>query len=67
MDEISEFIPEELDSAEYTGNWIAPIYKFNGGRGATLCHGCRVIINEGFSEKLFCDSCESDQNESRKL
>jgi len=63
MDEIADLIPEELDSAEYTGD-LPPIHKFNGGRGATLCHGCRVIINEGFSERLLCETCENDQRES---
>jgi len=24
------------------------IVKFNGGRGAILCSGCRVIIKEGY-------------------
>jgi len=36
-----------------------PIYKFNGGRGATLCHKCSVIINNGFSNKIYCKKCES--------
>jgi ferredoxin len=60
---MSESIPEEHVSAESAGD-LLPLHKFNGGRGATLCHSCRVIINEGFSEKLFCDSCEKDKSES---
>ena len=32
-----------------------PIHKFNGGRGATLCHECRVIITEGLTEDLYCE------------
>lgn len=44
---------------------LKPIVKFNGGRGAILCHGCRVIIKEGLtlaefdgkSELLFCNKC----------
>ncbi len=32
-----------------------PIHKFNGGRGATLCHTCRVIITEGLTEDLYCE------------
>ena len=39
---------------------LEPIHKFNGGRGATLCHSCRTIINEGFSGALFCDFCAND-------
>ena len=34
---------------------IKPIHKFNGGRGATLCHKCRVIITEGLTEDLYCE------------
>lgn len=36
---------------------LEPIHKFNGGIGATLCHNCRVIINTGFSDKLYCIDC----------
>ena len=32
-----------------------PIHKFNGGRGATLCHTCKVIITEGLTEDLYCE------------
>lgn len=35
---------------------MKPIHKFNGGRGATLCNECRVIITEGFTEDLFCEA-----------
>ena len=35
-----------------------PNHKFNGGRGATLCHTCRVIITEGFTEYLYCKDCD---------
>jgi len=34
---------------------LEPIHKFNGGRGATLCHECRVIIREGLTEDLYCE------------
>ncbi len=34
---------------------IKPIHKFNGGRGATLCHECRKIISEGMTEDLYCE------------
>ena len=36
---------------------LEPIHKFNGGRGATLCHNCRVIINEGLTDDLYCVDC----------
>ena len=32
-----------------------PIHKFNGGRGATLCHECNKIISEGMTEDLYCE------------
>lgn len=34
---------------------IKPIHKFNGGRGATLCHKCNRIITEGMTEDLYCE------------
>jgi hypothetical protein len=34
-----------------------PIWKFNGGAGATLCHGCRVVISKGFTKDLRCEKC----------
>lgn len=33
-----------------------PIHKFNGGRGATLCHECKVIISEGLTDDLYCEN-----------
>ena len=55
------------------------IVKFNGGRGAILCSGCRRIIKEGYEftpEELqyirgeidylsiqFCEQCKSEQND----
>ena len=36
---------------------LKPIYKFNGGRGATLCNTCRKIITESLSEDLYCSNC----------
>ena len=47
-----------------------PIYKFNNGNGATLCLNCRKVINEGFSERLFCNSLckiEYDSKENELL
>lgn len=37
------------------------IVKFNGGRGALLCNGCRTIIVYGFEhndQEYFCVKCE---------
>ena len=55
------------------------IVKFNGGRGAILCSGCRRIIKEGFEftpEETqyirgeidylpiqFCEQCKSKQDD----
>ena len=38
-----------------------PHHKYNGGLGATLCHNCRVIINTGFSDRLYCDTCAENK------
>lgn len=37
---------------------LKPIHKFNNGKGATLCHCCRVIISEGHTDALYCEECE---------
>jgi hypothetical protein len=37
---------------------LEPIHKFNGGRGATLCHSCSVIISEGHTGYLYCKECD---------
>jgi hypothetical protein len=34
---------------------LKPIHKFNGGRGATLCNECNVIISEGLTDDLYCE------------
>ena len=40
-----------------------PIYKFNNGRGATLCHLCRTIITVGKPiNDLYCDRCLNERN-----
>ena len=55
------------------------IVKFNGGRGAILCSGCRRIIKEGFEftpeetqyirgeidylPVQFCEQCKTKQND----
>ena len=39
-----------------------PIYKFNNGRGATLCHLCRTIITVGKpTNDLYCDRCFNER------
>ena len=37
-----------------------PIFKFNNGMGATLCHHCFVIIKEGNKKinDLLCKECK---------
>ena len=38
---------------------MEPIHKFNNGRGAMLCNGCRTIISTGpKTEELFCNKCK---------
>lgn len=40
------------------------IYKFNNGKGATLCNKCRTIISTGKKvDRLYCDNCQKDINE----
>lgn len=40
---------------------MEPIYKFNNGRGAMLCNGCRTIISTGpKTEELLCDKCKEE-------
>lgn len=34
---------------------MKPIHKFNGGRGATLCHVCNKMISEGMTNALYCE------------
>jgi hypothetical protein len=34
-----------------------PIHKYNNGIGATLCHGCGVIISNGLTQDLRCYKC----------
>lgn len=38
---------------------MKPIHKFNGGKGATLCHTCRVIISVGLTDDLYCNKCNT--------
>jgi reverse gyrase len=41
---------------------MEPIYKFNNGRGATLCHLCRTIITTGkMTNDLYCDRCLNER------
>jgi len=53
----------EDDSRGMLFSGFAPVHKFNGGRGATLCRSCRVIITEGLSDRLYCDSCHNEHME----
>ena len=40
---------------------MKPIHKFNNGRGAMLCNGCRTIISTGpKTEELFCTKCKEE-------
>ncbi len=44
-----------------------PIYKFNNGNGATLCHLCRTIITTGKpTNDLYCDRCLNERDYSEK-
>lgn len=36
---------------------MKPKHKFNNGNGATLCHQCGIIIEERFTDALFCQKC----------
>ena len=38
-----------------------PIHKYNGGMGATLCNNCRVIINTGLTEDVYCKDCADNK------
>ena len=41
---------------------MEPIHKFNNGRGAMLCNGCRTIISTGpRTEELLCDKCKQKE------
>lgn len=42
---------------------MKPIHKFNGGKGATLCHTCRVIISVGLTDDLYCNKCNTMKKE----
>jgi len=46
---------------------LKPIHKFNGGLGATLCHTCSVIIDNGFTDDLYCDKCIKDYLKSEQF
>jgi hypothetical protein len=49
---------------------VVRIKKFNGGKGAILCNGCRVIVKQGngitkedweSTEPLFCVKCRYNE------
>lgn len=46
---------------------MKPIHKFNGGRGATLCHKCRIIICTGMTKDLYCTKCKPKKNDNKKI
>jgi len=47
---------------------MKPIYKFNNGRGATLCHMCRIIIATGkMVDLLFCSECQAKIDARNKI
>lgn len=46
---------------------MKPIYKFNNGNGATLCHLCRKIITTGkMTNDLYCDRCLNERDSTEK-
>lgn len=46
---------------------MKPIYKFNNGNGATLCHLCRTIITVGKpTNDLYCNRCLSERVKTHK-
>ena len=46
---------------------MKPIYKFNNGRGATLCHLCRTIISTGKpTDDLYCSKCFNERMRTEK-
>ena len=46
---------------------MKPIYKFNSGLGATLCHLCRTVITIGKpTNDLYCDQCLNERNHTEK-
>jgi len=46
---------------------MKPIYKFNNGNGATLCHLCRTIITTGkITNNLYCNRCLNERNHIEK-
>lgn len=34
----------------------------NGGKGATLCYKCSVIISIGLTEDLYCEKCKPKEH-----
>lgn len=43
------------------------IVKYNGGKGALLCNGCRIIIASGFkhdrTKRHYCHNCKTKREE----
>jgi hypothetical protein len=46
---------------------LKPIHKFNGGIGATLCHECRIVIHNGFTDDLYCEKHGGSPNFAYKI
>jgi len=45
---------------------MKPIYKFNNGNGATICHNCRVILKTGTPvNKYLCHDCYAEHSITR--
>ena len=42
---------------------MKPLHKYNNGTGATLCHECRVIIDEDLTGAIYCDDCKPDMSQ----
>lgn len=61
-------MPSKLIYDPVTKKKLSPIIKFNGGRGAILCHKCGKIIKENLKlseikrrvENLFCVECATE-------
>jgi hypothetical protein len=48
---------------------MKPIYKLNGGNGATLCKNCYAMISVGWIEETLCRECKGalDLKETKRI
>ena len=68
-DDCYEEISDAMDCIKAAAVWMTvtdknrprPIHKFNGGRGATICNKCRVVIREEFTDELYCETCKPEE------